>query len=237
MDEKTNELTPRKVFGKRYYSADEVDGLLESIAEERRQGLEAQKRAGELQNIESSYNELSERYEILKAGYEKLEADGRELEERLTRQRNMSVSEKTSLSDEIDSLRDELERAQLREKFLDADLERKKAELEKFEKLMSTDNIALANEKAQKIIADATAESERILSEYVSQRARVVAATRSAYYNALQFKLSLAERFNSMERDLDDTIDVLRMLEVPASDAEPVLDGIDRSSESWRENG
>lgn len=231
MDEKNTELKIRRVFGKSYYSAEEVDSLWASMAEERGRCAEAVKRAEELEGAESRCEELEEQLQIARANIEKLKTDNKNLEERLARQKSMSVSEKTSMSEKIDSLRDELERSELREKYLNADMERKKTELEKYEKLMSTDAIALANEKAHKILADATAESERIFSEYTNQRARVAAATRAAYYNALQFKLSLTERFNMMERELDDTIDVLRVLDMPTSDTSPSIDAVALSGE------
>lgn len=217
MNKRLKELTMKKVFGKYYFPEEEVEELVDKMDEELGQCAVSRQRLEELLEMEESYKELREQSDILKAKYGRMELERSKLQDTLTHQKNLAFSEKSTLSEEINSLRDELERAKMREAFLNADVERKKVEMEKFGKLISTDTVAQAEEKAQKIVADATAESERILTEYSNQRARVVAATRAAYYNALQFKLSLTERFNMMERDLDDTIDVLRMLEIPAS--------------------
>lgn len=72
-----------------------------------------------------------------------------------------------------------------------------------------------ANERAQKTFADAIEESDRLYQEVREVRERVLAATRAAYYNAMQFRMSLAERFSAMEHDIDNAISILRILDIP----------------------
>ena len=74
-------------------------------------------------------------------------------------------------------------------------------------------SIRQANQKAREILNEAMRESDSILMDITSQRNRVIAASRTAYYNALQFKQELAQQFRQMEQDMDNAIDVLRILE------------------------
>lgn len=74
-------------------------------------------------------------------------------------------------------------------------------------------SIRQANQKAREILNEAMRESDSILMDITSQRNRVIAASRTAYYNALQFKQELAQQFRQMEQDMDSAIDVLRILE------------------------
>ncbi len=73
--------------------------------------------------------------------------------------------------------------------------------------------IAQANQKARDILQQAMRESENILADITGQRNRVIAASRTAYYNALQFKQEVAQQYRQLEQDMDSAIDVLRVLE------------------------
>lgn len=147
----------------------------------------------------------------------------RQLEAELERKKDELNSLSAVKAEEIASLKGELARMGRREEYLNADLTRKKREIEEYERFVTSDPVATAQERAQKILADATAERDRILQEYTSRRARVMAATRAAYYNAQQFKMTLTKRFSAMERELDETIDVLRVLENTPLDESTVL--------------
>lgn len=185
----------------------------------------------DLAHLQEEHARLQDAYTALHKQYEALEDD----RARLTEERDRLVaaqaeldakakqtelaqrSENEALLQQIENFKAELERAEVRTKLLSTNLERRKAELAEYETALASDSIAKANERAQGIVSNAIAESDRIFSEISAQRARVIAATRAAYYNALQFKMALTERFSTMERDLDNAIDVLRILETPTS--------------------
>lgn len=101
-------------------------------------------------------------------------------------------------------------------------IEAMKKETEINEKLASTNTASETAEKADRLIAKAMQESERIIGEATKQRDSLVAANRAVYYSAVQFKMALSSCFNAAERDLDDAMDALRQLKysalVPGSD-------------------
>lgn len=188
-------LRVRRHWGKRYYRAEDVERLLERTREELEQGRGALRRMDALERAAADCDALrAER-----------EQAARELEEL---REALALREK-----ELTGLGEELERVRRREAFLSADAERRKKELEEYARFAASDPVVSAQEQAHKLLADAQTERERLMQEYASQRARVMAATRAAYYNAQQFKLELSRRFGAMERELDETIDVLRVLE------------------------
>lgn len=188
--------------------------------EKARQAIVQAQEEGERQSARAQA-ELEREREQAKAEMERqreqaeaeLERERGKSAEALEYSRARAKAEAAAQADEIESLKEELDRVRVRETFLSTDLERKKKELEEYVQFVSSDPVTSAQERAQKILADATAERDRILQEYASQRARVVAATRAAYYNAQQFKMELSRRFSAMEHELDDTIDVLRVLD------------------------
>lgn len=193
--------------------------LAQAREESERQSARAQ--ADLEREREQAQAELENQREQAKAELERqleqteaqLERERSKAAEALEYSRARAKAEAAAQADEIESLKEELDRVRVRETFLTTDLERKKKELEEYVQFVSSDPVTSAQERAQKILADATAERDRILQEYASQRARVVAATRAAYYNAQQFKMELSRRFSAMEHELDDTIDVLRVLD------------------------
>lgn len=218
----TSKLVLRRWLGKPYYRVEDVDALLAAVN-------------GELEQYEG----MPQKLEDLAGENEALKetcANVREENVRLTRQlqaaqqelcrKNDAAAEmEANLRRQIADQQDMLERARKREAFLNGSLEQQKKEIEDYERFANSDPVTQAYEKAQKILADAQAERERILQEYTQQRARVTAATRSAYYNALQFKMTLAKRFGEMEKNLDETIDVLRTLETSSTNGSPALRG------------
>lgn len=77
----------------------------------------------------------------------------------------------------------------------------------------STVVVRQANQQAREIITQVSDECDQMLADANSQRNRIIAANRAAYYNALQFKQELARQFKELESDLDQAIDVLRSIE------------------------
>lgn len=195
-------LVPRRWLGKTGYRVEDVQKLLDSVHKEQEH----------LERMEKRLEELEKENETLTAQ----DADNRLRLEQMNRELGAAREQEQDLRRQIADQQDMLERARRREEFLNDSLERQKKEIADFEKFAESEPVTKAYDKAEKILADARAERERLLQDYDQQRARVAAAARSAYYNALQFKMSLAQRFGEMEKNLDESIDVLRVLEASA---------------------
>lgn len=126
------------------------------------------------------------------------------------------------LGDQLQETREALSDKTEENAHLSAEVERlsKRAQLqdnrmEELERMITPELIENAERRAREIVDKAIADSDRILIEVTDQRTRVIAASRAAYYNALQFKQELAKQFRDIERNLDDSIDVLRILDSP----------------------
>lgn len=222
----TSKLIPRRWFGKNCYWAEDVNTLLVSVKKELDNYADMPQRLADLTLEAASLREAC--------------AEAQQENQSLTRQLQLAQQElvlrreeaeeaQANLRQQIAEQQSMLERARKRESFLNDSLEQQRREIADFENFANSDPVTQAYEKAQKILADAQTERERILQEYTQQRAKVTAATRSAYYNALQFKMALAKRYSEMEKNLDETIDVLRMME--ASPAQPAT--LEGAGESW----
>lgn len=73
--------------------------------------------------------------------------------------------------------------------------------------------ISRANERAQAIIRQGEQKSNELINSATVQKNRVTAASRAAYYNALQFKQDLATHYRQMEMGLDASLDILSRVE------------------------
>lgn len=146
------------------------------------------------------------------------------------------TSEITDLNEQLAQLQSVYEQTTSRAKWLSSRVAQQDKEISEYEKLMSDDKVEQANDKAKKILADAIEESNRLYQEVQNVRERVLSATRAAYYNAMQFRMALVERFSVMERDIDNAIDILRVLEIPQiPDRALVGDGRDYGEEKQQE--
>ena len=227
MDESTRKLRVVKKMGVKYYRAEDVDDMVQELNHElddQLQELESlrplKQSDGQLDALSSDHQKLLEDYQALSADHQKLMEDYAAIWDQLSQMEKMYQSEHESMEGQINTLQDELDQAARRTEYLNSNLERRQQEIAQLEQNSNgSDVVAQANAKAQRIISDAIAESDRILNEITSQRSRVIAATRAAYYNALQFKMSLSERFHVMDHDIDDAIDVLRLMETPPTNA------------------
>lgn len=245
-----HELRVHKRLGGRFYRAEDVTELLYDVQYRLDEGNTAQQRVLELEQQKESYDAMQAECERLReenkraaARLEQQRAEATEqdaarvreltgLYEELQRLRTETARSSAQRDEELQSLREETERLRRREEFLSADLERKKREIEEYAQMVSSDSVAQAQESAKRILADAEAERDRMLQEYTTQRARVMAATRAAYYNAQRFKMAISRRFSAMERELDETIDVLRVLEVsPMSDTAQLPNRMERAQD------
>ena len=96
---------------------------------------------------------------------------------------------------------------------LQARIERLNEQISFLERRNTDEMIEEAVRKADQIVSKAMEDSDKILMQVNEQRTRLITACRAAYYNALQFKRDLADRFRNMEQELDSSIDVLHLLD------------------------
>ena len=71
-----------------------------------------------------------------------------------------------------------------------------------------------AESKAKHLLDKARNDKDLILRQSYEKRSRMIAASRAAYYHALQFKQDLADHYHRMEEDLNASINVLRQSEM-----------------------
>lgn len=195
---------------RKYYHIFEVDQHLAWVANE------TEKDRKELSSLTSKFEALSRDDLSRKARLSSIE-------EQLSRQA-VELEEKKQ---ELDQTRNELmkshiENTRQREEIAQQTIELAKSytRIEKLNELIArlesknTEELILdAENRASSIVAHAVSDSEKMLQQINEQRARVVSASRAAYYNALQFKQELADRFHRMEQELDTSIDILRIME------------------------
>lgn len=195
---------------RKYYKIEEVDWYLAQIAadseKEKMEYTVLRSKSEEFSRVEKT---LREKVTALEQQVSRQEA---ELEKRLLEidqfrnQLTQSRVESVRQSEELAQQTVELARSQTR-------IEKLNEFISKHESQSPDDLISEAERKAEQIVAKAMADSEKVLQQINEQQAHIVAASRAAYYNALQFRQELAERFRQMEKDLDSSIDVLRVSE------------------------
>lgn len=213
---------------KKYYRVEEVDWHLYQLTEENEKGRK-------------KYEALSSMYDALLQEEDTWHKRISELEEQVANQtkvisdKNMEIEElknqleksRSEASLQAEELKNQLAKSRSEASLQSEDLAQQALEIEMLQvrveklnemvaklKAQNPDDLLLeAENKAQQIVSKAIADSEKMLQQVNEQRTRVVAASRVAYYNALQFKQELAERFGQMEQDLDSAIDLLRTME------------------------
>ena len=202
-------LTLKRKWNK-YYSAEEVDNLVESALQS------AESARAELARISASQQALIQANEKQSAMIASFRAKTAEQEALVADQ----LRQITALGDQLTFYRNEnlaqSEKIAQQNVYLSRMQARLTHQGEQISSLESqtTDELRQdAIRKADEIVARAIADSERILLQATEQRGRLIAACRAAYYSALQFKQDLAEQFKNMERELDASIDVLQFMD------------------------
>ncbi len=199
----------KRKWGK-YYKADEVEGYFNSV----------------MQTIGPERREL-------KALREKLDAVLQEKENHmdtaaeLGKRAIMATEEADSKTQEILRLSEKLAKSQVDNARLSEQLAQQAVELarlqtktDKLSELLTSverqnpvEQMLETERKAKQILDKAKGEREEIIRVAYEKRSRMIAASRAAYYHALQFKQDMADHFHRMEEDVNASIDVLRQSE------------------------
>lgn len=166
----------------------------------------------EMQQVEH-FKEVAKHCEELEKEMQQIDQERQNQESSLSELSARFQQENMSLSKQVEDVKFELEESQKRSQHLTECLEAERNAVREYQSVASRNVVGEANERAKQIVSDAVVQSDRILSEVVEQRNRVISASRSMCYNAMQFKMSLAMQFSAMEKDLDESIDLLRILE------------------------
>ena len=223
----------KKRFGR--YRAEDVDRLLDRLESERQQEgnlfreererwMTAQEQSA---RKEAEFDALKTEAERLSEECNSLRAENNGQQERLERQTGESEKirmEMERMRMEIEEIRTELEMAQSQSQILGNRVARQRRELEEKDRLLQEDPVGDARQKAEQIISNAAEISQRMIDDAENIRTRALAAVRSAYFNAMGFRQSIAEKFISLEHDLDQSLLVLRGMETEsAKDAEDFI--------------
>lgn len=194
----------------RQYTADEVEALLKSAAQN---AAQAQARLERISAEQQQLLQANEKqaatiaaFRAKLASQETLAADQAREISALGEQLGFYRNENITQSEKIALQNVQLSRLQSRVANQDEQISSLESQ--------TTDEIRQeAMRKADELVRRAIADSDRILLQATEQRGRLIAACRAAYYSALQFKQDLAEQFRNMERELDASIDVLQFMD------------------------
>lgn len=110
-----------------------------------------------------------------------------------------------------DPERDELERLRKYELFAREQIRQLREQNELHDRSIydSSTILRLADQQARDIVERAKMERATILKDTEQRHARIIAANRSAYYSALQFKQDLRRQFDDLDGQLDRAMNAL----------------------------
>lgn len=124
-------------------------------------------------------------------------------------------TELDSVSRQLDSAQDELTLSRIQAEHLGQRVAEQRREIDRTEQLLTADPVGEANRRAEKIIRDAMAASQKMMDDAENMRSQALAAVRAAYFNAMGFRQTIEERFTNLEHELDRSMGSLRTLQIP----------------------
>lgn len=209
MRQKLGELETQLADNQSQTTADEAALLHEQLVQLVAQNEDLRKQCQSIEQADASVKTLSQ--------------ENAELRQKLAALETERDSRRLSSAEADELIKENAERDAARINRLTQTIDSLKREISEYEKLTSNSIVEQASAKADRILSRAMQESERIMAEAVKQRDSVIAASRSAYYNALQFKMNLAACMSNTERDLDDAIETLRLLKYPTDGTDMLI--------------
>jgi len=110
-----------------------------------------------------------------------------------------------------DPERDELERLRKYESFAREEIRQLREQIDLHDRAVydSSTMLRIADQQARDIVERAKMERATILKDTEQRHARIIAANRSAYYSALQFKQDLHQQFEDLEAQLERAMNAL----------------------------
>lgn len=205
----------KTIFGN--YRAEDVDKYLDE-AEQRLQSWKAE-RADEAAKISAARSEV----ENLSVQLQQLQEENLRYQERNQQLSETCVSrsdevrnlreELKDVRKELESIRTELDLANSQTTILSDRIARQRRELDEKNKLLLADPIGEANKHAEQIIQNASNISQQMIDDAESMRSRALASVRAAYFNTIGFRKNLEEQLGTLQRELDQSVRMLRLIE------------------------
>lgn len=199
----------KRKWGK-YYKADEVEGyfnnVMQTIAPERKELKALRERLDTV--LREKEDHIDTAAELGKRALKATEEADTKTQEivRLSEKLARSQVDNARLSEQLAQQAVELARLQTKTDKLSellATIERQNP----VEQMLDTER------KTKQLLDKAKNDREEILKVAYEKRSRMIAASRAAYYHALQFKQDMADHYHRMEEDINASIDVLRQSE------------------------
>ncbi len=227
----TDKDIPAILFRRRwrkYYDACEVDlyleevtrgykaqcGKLESLQKEQREAQLGHKateeRLAELEHraleAEKAAKSATKKLADIEQRMREAEEEARDAVERLestTSQLTSQRADNARQAELLDQQAVELVRLQTR-------TDRLNELIVKIESQSPVDQLLDAEQQARKMLENAKERRDRIFKEATQRRTRMVAASRAAYFHAMQFKQDLTDHYQRLEKELNASLEVLR---------------------------
>ena len=114
---------------------------------------------------------------------------------------------------QMESIRTELDLANSQATILSDRIARQRRELDEKNKLLLADPIGEANKRAEQIMQNASNISQQMIDDAESMRSRALASVRAAYFNTIGFRKNLEEQLGTLQRELDQSVRMLRLIE------------------------
>ena len=111
-------------------------------------------------------------------------------------------------------------------------IDQQKNKIEEYDNLLDDGSVEKAEVQAKRILAEAKERQQQILKETEEVRNRIMAAVRATYYNTMQFRISVADQFTQLEREIDESVSAMRQIEVPGVPKELLPEGSD-DTQAW----
>ena len=220
----------KTIFGN--YRAEDVDKYLDE-AERQLQSWKTE-RADEAAKISAARSEV----ENLSVQLQQLQEENLRYQERNQRLSETCVSrsdevrnlreELKDVRKQLESIRTELDLANSQTTILSDRIARQRRELDEKDKLLLADPIGEANKHAEQIIQNASNLSQQMIDDAESMRSRALASVRAAYFNTIGFRKNLEEQLGTLQRELDQSVRMLRLIESEDESAIP-----DYVQEKW----
>ena len=152
--------------------------------------------------------------------------------ERLRNEGHKKDAHNQELEDQLRESQIHLEQSERRVQRLSAIIDQQKNKIEEYDRLLEDGSVEKAEVTAKRILADANERQQKILKETEEIRSRIMAAARATYYNTMQFRVSVADQFSQLEREIDESVSAMRQIEMPSVPKELLPEG-NEETKTW----
>ena len=212
----------------------ELEEKLSKANREAKESLEAveAERSARIRELEAAVAKQGETIAALEtelaAGKQKIDEQEKEIHrlsvyvpfkaetERLRAEGHDKDQHNEEIEDQLRESRILLEQSERRVQRLSSIIEQQKHKIEDYDAILENGSVEMAETRAKRILAEANEKSQATLKEAENIRERILAAAKATYYNTLQFKMSICEHFSELEREIDESANNMRQIEMPS---------------------